>query len=611
MGLTMVAGFLIAQNVSAAGTDDLRGWTWSERAGWSSLNCINLDSCPPNGADYGVDFDGAGVVTGWAWSENIGWICFGTTCGGTSPDGSSSSASISFISGIMRGWARVWSLGDRGWISLNCIDLGTCGTVDYKVAVDFASGAVSGWSWNGNSDGTGIGWMNWSYAAILLRENDCDNGLDDDTDGLADCADSDCDGAQGGAVGGNPVYCQFGSESGAANCNDNFNNDADLYTDCEDQSACWHNPGFGCAAVETSCNDADDNDNDDGSGNWDASSVTGRNCLDYDCAGNPACPATETSCVDGIDNDLDGATDCVDSPDCDDECSSYCSLDPGRRCRDDSDCAAPPAGVCVVQPWLQTKFHNLYTRGAISALSPPPGSQYNATYCLLAGSGMISNFVSDPNFGCAAPPPAEVFNFPKTANRYATNLGRLDVAGILSGNYGTVKVIPGAELGGSLTLGGDVLYSGNNLKTGALEFRAGVGGASGAGTIVVVGDLLITGNIAYRIESANKIKNLSSAGFVALKRPDGTGGNIIVDSGVTDLVGAFYAEGRFDTGAGANALSVSGLVVAREFSWRRTFADRVRGSEQIIYDGRATANPPPGFNDVAKSLPVIKQGIIQ
>lgn len=613
-GVVVFAGFLFVQNVHAAGTDDLRGWTWSERVGWTSLNCINLDSCPPGGINYGVDFSPAGAVTGWAWSERVGWICFGSSCGGLAPDGLPTEASVSLVSGQMRGWGKIWNLGEKGWISLSCVDLGTCGIVDYRVTVNFLTGSVTGWSWNGNDDGTGVGWMDWSYANILLSETVCDNGLDDDNDGNADCADQDCDGLQGGTVLGSPVFCQYGNESGP-NCTDLFNNDSDLYTDCQDTTSCWHNPAFGCPAIETSCSDGIDNDEDDGSGNWDASSLSGRDCADYDCAGDPACPGSETICTDGIDNDLDGKIDCADSPDCDDACSSYCSEDPARKCLDDDDCAGgdPPGGICVVQPWLQTKFHNLYTRESISAANPPPGMQYNATYCLLTGTGVVSNFLSDPNFGCAMPPAVELFNFPKVANRYATSLGRIDIKGILNGNYGAVIDITGTSLNGSTSLGGRVLYSNGNLNVdpSGAEFRAGVGSESGAGTIVVLGDLNISGPLTYRPELAGRIKNLASVGFIVLKRADGSGGNIVINGSVKKVVGAFYAEKTFNTGASANDLSISGLVVAREFIWSRTFADKTKGSEQVIYDGRATANPPPGFADVVKSLPVIKQGIIQ
>lgn len=613
-GVVIGVVFLFSgREVKASATDDLHGWAWSENIGWVSFNCANLGTCPPAGTEYGVDFDAAGQITGWAWSENIGWICFGATCGGTAPDGLGAAASVSLVSGQMRGWARFWSLGDSGWISLSCVDLGICGTADYRVTVNFVNGAVSGWAWNGNSDGSGIGWLDWKFATVALVETICDNGLDDDGDSLIDCSDSDCHGQVGGSVGGNPVYCQFGNETGA-NCSDYFNNDADSYTDCWDQSSCWHSAP-NCPVTEINCSDGQDNDDDDGNGNWDANGLTGRDCLDYDCAGNPACPGTEISCVDGIDNDLDRNIDCADS-DCAGECTSTCSLNPGRRCRVDADCVAPPPndGACLVQPWLETRFHNLYSRESISAANPPPSGGYNATYCLISGIGVVSNFLSDPLFGCGMPPPAEAFNFPQTANRYATDLGKIDVTGVLNGNYGQITEITGTTVSGSTALGGRVFYANGDLHIGAppgMEFRAGTGLESGAGSYLIIGDLYIDGPLTYRVEPAGSLKNLASVGFLVLQRPDGTGGNVIINSFAQEVVGAFYAEGRFNTGGGANPLTIRGLIVAHEFFWGRVYADRLRGAEEIIYDGRAVINPPPGFGDVSKSLPVFKQGIIQ
>ena len=48
-----------------------------------------------------------------------------------------------------------WAWSDTvGWISLNCSDLGTCGTVNYGLSVDSTTGAVSGYAWSDN-----VGWI--------------------------------------------------------------------------------------------------------------------------------------------------------------------------------------------------------------------------------------------------------------------------------------------------------------------------------------------------------------------------------------------------------------------------------------------------------------------
>jgi len=82
----------------------------------------------------------------------------------------------------------------------------------------------------------------------------CANGVDDDGDGKADCADPDCAG----------------------------------------EAACMH-------AVENCTNGTDD----DGDGQVD--------CADSDCASTPACTPTAENCTNGTDDDGDGQADCADS----------------------------------------------------------------------------------------------------------------------------------------------------------------------------------------------------------------------------------------------------------------------------------------------------------
>jgi hypothetical protein len=86
-----------------------------------------------------------------------------------------------------------------------------------------------------------------------LAQEQCDNGLDDDDDGLTDCDDT--------------VDCK-------------------LYGDCPSLEVC------------------DDGVDNDGDGQSD--------CKDLGCIGYDGCVDQE-ACTDGVDNDQDGATDCDDS----------------------------------------------------------------------------------------------------------------------------------------------------------------------------------------------------------------------------------------------------------------------------------------------------------
>ncbi len=93
----------------------------------------------------------------------------------------------------------------------------------------------------------------------------CWDGVDNDSDGVVDCADPDCQGLQG--------------------------------------------PGGGiCQLPESSCSDGYDNDGDGSS-----------DCADPDCVSDPACSSSE-NCTDGVDNDGDGFVDCQDA-----DCQSYAS----------------------------------------------------------------------------------------------------------------------------------------------------------------------------------------------------------------------------------------------------------------------------------------------
>jgi len=184
-------------------------------------------------------------------------------------------------------------------------------------------------------------------------ETNCNDGIDNNNNGLTDCADPDCDGfvipssattcGQGACAStgnlecrnsGQFDTCQPGSPGAegpfdSASCSDGIDNDCDGTTDASDS---------GCVAPPEICDDGIDNNGDglidcadpqcDGFGFSDvttcgvgACASTGsticQNSGAFDTC-DPLAPGAEgpfdaASCSDGIDNDCDGATDASDS----------------------------------------------------------------------------------------------------------------------------------------------------------------------------------------------------------------------------------------------------------------------------------------------------------
>ena len=144
----------------------------------------------------------------------------------------------------------------------------------------------------------------------------CDNGLDDDRDGLTDCSDPDC------------MPCQ-------EDCEDEVDNDLDGLADCLDPDCDVYT-----VCIEFDCEDGLDNDGDGLA-----------DCLDPNCS-----IRCDEDCGDGVDNDADGDVDCTDSecmekaPDCVEECDDGLDNDgDGLIDCDDDHCRgleAPCIEVC-------------------------------------------------------------------------------------------------------------------------------------------------------------------------------------------------------------------------------------------------------------------------
>ena len=198
-------------------------------------------------------------------------------------------------------------------------------------------------------------------ACAPTEETVCDDGVDDDGDGDIDCEDSDCDGDAACDLPTEETVCDDGVDDDgdgdidcddadcdgdaacdvAEVCDDTVDNDGDGDVDCDDADC---TDDAACVDVEI-CDDTMDNDGD---GDVD--------CDDADCTDDAACVDVEI-CDDTMDNDGDGDVDCDDA-DCADDAACdvpdtemVCDdgvdddMDGDVDC-DDTDCAADAACLC-------------------------------------------------------------------------------------------------------------------------------------------------------------------------------------------------------------------------------------------------------------------------
>lgn len=313
----------------------------------------------------------------------------------------------------------------------------------------------------------------------------------------------------------------------------------------------------------------------------------------------------------------------------------------------------PCGGIGVLQAWLATRYGDIFvnTKDAqgrsISTTSPlpaPPGT-FNATY-LIQANGTIA-FSS--RSGYLQPDYPSKIKLPTAGNQYVNVLGRLDfptMTQIGKNRYGTTVAFgsvsdlyePGNPA--RIRLGGNIYYHQGDLtidvsadsSDNTLTFDPGGSTypPSGAGTIIVDGDLRIRSNMVYNIaDTVGNIVNIPSLAWLVR-------GDIFIDPAIgstgtstaPNLVGAFLAlgcpgtsgsppvtpacgatikDGVLSTGdTSALELVVNGLMMASRFNFERKIVSD-RGSEQIIYDGRLIANPPPGLQDLTAVLPVIRE----
>lgn len=303
-------------------------------------------------------------------------------------------------------------------------------------------------------------------------------------------------------------------------------------------------------------------------------------------------------------------------------------------------------------PWFQTLQGNIFTAGDVGDPTKVDTAAgfCNATYRITAVGTLDPDVCSEAQGAFPFSPFEEsgAENLILPSSGLETVFGAIDVPGIIfdndnppdylpdrgsatfPGRYGTIEVIDfssptadpfKAELAAGKVLDGRIYYycgtsclHDNELVLSGGQLQNAAAGSSGAGLLVVKGDLRITGDIGYERSSIGSLEQLASFGVIVL-------GNLTIESSVENLVGSFYVPGNPVDGSGGTVTIQGdaaapkqfvhrGLMIAKKFEFKRRFGGPVSApepSERIIYDGRVVANPPPGFTTLTKALPVVRQ----
>lgn len=430
----------------------------------------------------------------------------------------------------------------------------------------------------------------------ILDPADCFDGHDNDLDRQIDCDDPDCANAVFGGQRCTQLECQEGIYNG---CYDGFDNNGDGLVDCADpecnSGVCGYVlcPSFFSQCVCSTHERA-------------AELAAQYGISPRDCVSDPD-PAVDD------DDDNDGIHDSCDNCPNDQNPNQEDTDADGRQVS-----STTGGDACDPIAWLETRQGSIYAR-SISGTPPPPSptsTLYTATYCILTSGASVPFAFQSRSCDLSSTDPSSrvaefklrqyTDTFALVGETLAAQLRtRLDVAGLRSGRYGTVKNITASTVGASDIAEPEnevkvYTHSGNLEISGNVTFGNGNGRINPGARIIIVenGNLTISGDLAYELVSQVIDRgDLASIAFVVI------GGDINVSPTVTNLAGTFVTSGTFRSGSSQNPLDVSGLIVAKQFDFGRQFSSVDRGAERVTYDGRVALNTPPGLADFLKTLP--------
>ena len=163
--LAAMASGVFAENIDPA--NDNSQFAYSENAGW-------LNAEPSGDGGPGITV-GATALTGYMWGENAGWISM--NCSNTATCGSVNYG-VTNTAGILSGYA--WG-ENVGWISFSCANTGSCGTQSYGVTINTGTGVLSGSAWGENT-----GWISFSDTSPVAYQVQTGAAGHTDADGCPD-----------------------------------------------------------------------------------------------------------------------------------------------------------------------------------------------------------------------------------------------------------------------------------------------------------------------------------------------------------------------------------------------------------------------------------------
>lgn len=154
---------------AAQGTRPIKGWGWSDKHGWLSLDCQNAYTgmnALYDTTNYGLQLNTDNTITGYAWSPSLGWVKFGGLSSFPVADGvngtKATNARLVGNTTALEGWARACSgtapgdcssmtnnpTGWDGWLSLRGSTYGvSLAPSDYTAASTNWGWATSPWGW--------------------------------------------------------------------------------------------------------------------------------------------------------------------------------------------------------------------------------------------------------------------------------------------------------------------------------------------------------------------------------------------------------------------------------------------------------------------------------